>query len=153
MIIKKIIKCVAIISRIRYFTNINSLKLIYYALVYPYLAYVNLIWGNTYKSRIKKLAHVQKKIVRLMTFKSYVDYSEPIFNGLKIFNLYKLNDYLTSMYMFRYIHLRNLPELLTNYFITNKEIHCHNTRNSSLLHKKCYSIQIIFIRAMVRISF
>jgi hypothetical protein len=43
---KKIVKCTAILSRIRHFTNINSLKLIYYALVYPYLIYGNLVWGN-----------------------------------------------------------------------------------------------------------
>ena len=47
LITKKIIKCSAIISRIRHFTNLNSLKVIYYALVYPYLTYGNLIWGNT----------------------------------------------------------------------------------------------------------
>ena len=40
------------------------------------------------------------------------------------------------MFMFRYFHPKNLPELFTNYFLTNKEIHDHNTRNSSLLHKK-----------------
>ena len=45
LITKKIIKCSAIISRIRHFTNLNSLKVIYYALVYPYLTYGNLIWG------------------------------------------------------------------------------------------------------------
>jgi hypothetical protein len=71
-----------------------------------------------------------------MTFKSYFDHSEPIFNELQIFNLYKINNYLTSIFMFRYFHLQNLPELFTNYFFTNKEIHNHNTRNSSLLHKK-----------------
>ena len=31
-----------------------------------------------------------------MTFKSYSDHTEPIFNDLKILNLYKLNEYLTS---------------------------------------------------------
>ncbi len=61
---KKIGKCTAILSRIRHFTNINSLKLIYYALVYPYLIYGNLVWGNAYK--FKKLVNIQKKIVRLM---------------------------------------------------------------------------------------
>ena len=73
-----------------------------------------------------------------MTFKSYMDHSEPTFNDLKILNLFKINDYLTSMFMFRYVHLKNLPELYTNYFITNKEIHNHNIRHSSLLHKKCF---------------
>ena len=86
---KKITKCAAIISKIRHYTNLNSLKLIYYALVYPYLIYGNLIWGNTYKSRIQKLVNIQKKIVRLMTFKSYFDSSEPIFKDLQILNLLK----------------------------------------------------------------
>jgi hypothetical protein len=71
-----------------------------------------------------------------MTFKSYFDHSEPIFCHLKILSLYKINFYLTSMFMFRYYHLKNLPELFTNYFLTNNEVHNHNTRNSSLLHKK-----------------
>jgi hypothetical protein len=42
LITKKVVKCAAIISKIRHFTNLNSLKLIYYALVYPYLTYGNL---------------------------------------------------------------------------------------------------------------
>ena len=50
------------------------MQLIYYTLVYPYLTYGNLIWGNTYKSRIQKLVNIEKKIVRLMTFKSYFDH-------------------------------------------------------------------------------
>ena len=71
-----------------------------------------------------------------MTFKSYSDHTEPIFNDLKILNLYKLNEYLTSSFMFRYFHLHNLPEIFTNYFMTNKDIHNYNKRNAFLLHKK-----------------
>ena len=99
LISKKIIKCAAIISRIRHFTNLNSLKLIYYALVYPYLTYGNLIWGNADKSHIQKLVNIQKKVVRLMAFKSYSEHTEPIFNDLKILNLSKLNEYLTSSFI------------------------------------------------------
>ena len=133
---KKIIKCAAIISKIRHFTNLNSLKLIYYALAYPYLTYGDLVWGSTYKSRIEKLVSIQKKIVRLMTFKSHFDHSEPIYHELQILNLNKVNDYLTSLFTFRYFHLQNLPEIFNNYFSTNEKIHNHNTRNYSLLHKK-----------------
>ena len=136
LIAKKIIKCAAIISRIRHFTNLNSLKLIYYALVYPYLTYGNLIWGNAYKSHIRKLVNIQKKIVRLITFKSYSEHTDPIFFELKILNMYKLNEYLTSSFMFRYFHLQNLPEFFTDYFMSNKDFHNYNTRNASLLHKK-----------------
>ena len=107
MISKKIIKSAGLITRIRHFINLNALKLIYYALVYPYLIYGNLIWGNTYKKRIQKLMNIQKKIVRLMTFKSYLEHTEPIFCDLKILNIYKINDYLTSLFMFRYHYIKN----------------------------------------------
>ena len=79
LIAKKITKTTGIIAKIRHFTNLNARKLIYYALVYPYLIYDNIIWGNTYKNRLKKIMNIQKKIVRLMTFNSYLAHSEPIF--------------------------------------------------------------------------
>ena len=112
-----------------------SLIVVYYALVYPYLIYGNLIWGNTYKSRVQKLLNVQKKIIRLMTFKSYLEHTEPIFKELGFLNIFQINDSLTAMFMFRYYHLKNLPEIFENYFVTNNQIHQHNTRNASKLHK------------------
>jgi hypothetical protein len=39
--------------------------------------------------------------------------------------------------MLRYFHLQNLPEIFNKYFLSNKDIHNYNTRNASLLHKKC----------------
>lgn len=38
-ITKKVIKSAGITSKIRHFTNLNTLKPVYYALVYPYLIY------------------------------------------------------------------------------------------------------------------
>jgi hypothetical protein len=37
LIAKKVIKSAGVVEKIRHFTNLNALKLIYYALVYPYL--------------------------------------------------------------------------------------------------------------------
>ena len=68
-----------------------------------------------------------------MTFKSYFDSSEPIFKDLKILNLFKINTYLTSLFMIRYFYIQNLPEIFEN--MSNREIHNYNTRNSSLQHK------------------
>ena len=79
--------------------------------------------------------NVQKKIVRLMTFNSYMEHSKPIFENLKILNIFKINDYLTSLFMFRYHYIKNLPEVFINYFVSNDQIHKHNTRNASKLHK------------------
>ncbi len=46
--------------------------------------------------------NIQKKIVRLMTFKSYLEHTEPIFKELVLPDIFKINDYLTAMFMFRY---------------------------------------------------
>ena len=71
-----------------------------------------------------------------MTFKSYFVSSDPIFKDLKILNIFKINEYLTSLFIIRYFYLQNLPEIFDNYFLSNKEIHNHNTRDSLRLHKK-----------------
>ena len=45
-----------------------------------------------------------------MTFKSYFEHSEPPFNDLQILDLYKINSYLTCLFMFRYYILQNLGQ-------------------------------------------
>ena len=113
---KKTIEAAALIAKLRHYTNKNTLKLIYYALVYPYLTYGNLIWGNTYQTKLQKILNVQKKIVRLISFKSYLEHSNPLFHNLKILNIFKINDYLCSLFMYRYKYSNNLPEFFNDYF-------------------------------------
>jgi hypothetical protein len=38
--------------------------------------------------------------------------------------------------MFRYHHLKNLPEEFDNFFVTSNQIHQHDTRNSNKFHKR-----------------
>jgi hypothetical protein len=90
-----------------------------------------LIWGNTYKTRIQKILNIQNKIVRLITFRSYSEHTEPIFKELRILDIFKINHYLTALFMYRYYGLKNFPEAFENYFVTNNEIHNYNTRNAT----------------------
>ena len=134
-ICKTILKFTGLISKLRHFTNLNTIKLTYYALIYPYLTYGNLAWGNTYPSKIEKLFRIQKKIIRLMKFKSYTEHTKPLFNDLKILNIFKINDYLTSLFMYRCNYTNDLPDIFNGYFIKNSNIYEHCTRNSKKLHK------------------
>ena len=133
-VFKNIMKSAGLIAKLRHYTNRNTLKLIYYALSYPYLTYGNLVWGNTYPTRLQKIMNVQKKIVRLICFKSYMDHSEPLFLDLQILNIYKLNDYLCNIFMYRINNSPILPEFYNSYFKLNNEIHNYNTRNSTKFH-------------------
>ena len=126
-------KSTGLIAKLRHFTNRNTLKLIYYALAYPYLTYGNLVLGNISHKIAKVIMNVQKKIVRLICFKSYTDHSEPLFLDLKILDIYKINDYLCSIFMYRFNYCQNLSDFYSNYFKQNNEFHSYNTRNSTKL--------------------
>ena len=54
--------------------------------------------------------------IRFIYYKLFTLY---IFKELGILDIFKINDYLTAMFMFRYHHLKNLPEVFENYFLTN----------------------------------
>jgi hypothetical protein len=51
-----------------------------------------------------------------MNFKSYFEHTEPLFQKLKILNIFKINDYLSCLFMYRFKHLQNLPEFFNGYF-------------------------------------
>ena len=59
-IIKKIKRSIGILSKLRYYVNINILKNLYYSLIYPFLTNGIIIWGNTYQTTIQPLFVLQK---------------------------------------------------------------------------------------------
>ena len=60
----------------------------------------------------KNFECTEKNCYRLISFKSYLDHSNPLFHDLKILNILKINDYLCSLFMCRYKYFNNLPEFL-----------------------------------------
>ena len=67
--------------------------------------------------------------------KSCLEQTEPIFKDFNILDIFKINDYLTAMFMFQYHHLKNLPEEFDHFSVADNQIHQRNTRNSFKLHK------------------
>ena len=60
-----------ILSKLRHYVDINTLKMLYYALIYPYLMYCVTSWGGAPKTTLSPLVRLQKKAIRLMTFNTY----------------------------------------------------------------------------------
>ena len=50
----KIAKNTGIINKLRNYLDISMLKQLYYALIYPYINYGVISWGNTYTSKLEK---------------------------------------------------------------------------------------------------
>ena len=47
-------------SKLRYCIDLNMLKQVYYSLIFPYINYGLMSWGNTYATKLKKVKIVPK---------------------------------------------------------------------------------------------
>ena len=113
---KKIKRSIGAISKVRHFVRLDILKSLYYALVYPYLTYRLVVWGNTHPSSLNPLFILQKKIVRLITFSHYKDHTNPLFINLKIVKLRDLVFLLSATFIYNF-HNNNLPDFLNPFFL------------------------------------
>ena len=98
-ITKKIKRSVSILSKIHYFVSIDILKNLYYSLIYPFLIYGIIAWGNTYRTTINPLYILQKKAVCIMSFSNFGEYSSPLFKLLNIVKLCDLVRFHTSVFV------------------------------------------------------
>ena len=64
----KLAKNLGILSKLRYYIDLNILKQIYYALVYPYFSYGILAWGCASKTRLDCLRIKHNKCLRTIFF-------------------------------------------------------------------------------------
>ena len=66
---KKISRSIGIMYKLRPYLPLNVMKSIYYSLVYSHLIYAIEVWGAAFKTELNKLFVLQKRAVRLMTYK------------------------------------------------------------------------------------
>jgi hypothetical protein len=130
-IASKIAKNIGIISRVSYLIPANIRLTLYYSLIYPYLAYGNMIWASNYEHRLQRIKILQKRIIRLITGSPYNTHTNPLFKHLGILKLLQIRQKQTCEFMHRYSY-NTLPNIYTNFFTSSSDFHSYNTRNLSL---------------------
>ena len=110
-----------------------SLINLYYSFTYPYMIYCNHVWGNNYPSNLEKMKKSQKKLVRIITCSPYRAHTGPLFLANRLLNVNGINDYVIGIFMYNYLH-GDTPNVFTDYFICNRDIHHHETRGSDDLN-------------------
>ena len=109
-----------------HFVSQAILVQVYYSIIYCFLVYGVLIWGNTYKTNIQPLVILQKKAVRIITFSDFKAHSSPLFKNL---SLLKLPD-IIKLYTASFVHQYNkgtLPENFNNSFTSVRSKHQYST--------------------------
>ena len=125
MISLKISRAIGILHRIKYYVPQKTLTTVYHALITPHLNYHLLSWGYENANILK----LQKKAVRIITKSHFLAHTEPLFKDLKILNITDLHSCLQMKFLYKFFHSELPNYFLHDTFITNEQIHHHNTRN------------------------
>ena len=118
------------LSKMRYLVTLDVLINLYYTLIYPFLIYGLVVWGNTYPTNIKLLFILKKRTTRMVTFSKFDKHSSQLFKLANILNFFDLVTFHVSIFMFKF-HNKLLPAVLGNYFLLTSKVHNYNTRLSS----------------------
>ena len=110
--------------------NLKILSLNSY--IYPYLTYCVEVWRSASKCHLNSLFLLQKKIIRIMTFSSFLAHTDPIFEDLAILPLDKIFIDRIAITMFN-VEYELLPKSVIQMFSKNRDIHSHDTRDRNLL--------------------
>ena len=107
--------------------NLQMLKQLYYSLIYPYLNYGIMSWGNTYTTHLSKIRTAQNKCVRNIFFAHKREDASTYFNLLGILNVD--NVFKLKIAIFTYKILNNLiPSVFANSISIASTCHSYNTR-------------------------
>ena len=91
------------------------------------------VWGNAPRSHLDPLLKLQKRAVRIIYGAKYREHTSPLFQNLKIMNLYNIYIYNILLIMFKHHHGK-LPTIFDSFFTRNNEVHSYDTRQSNNLH-------------------
>ena len=93
--------------KIRPYVFSKTLLTLYYSLIYPHIIYGIEVWGSCNNSLLNRLITLQKRAVRVITFKDkrQTDYSfpasNPLFIKLKILKVYCIFKMYISRFVFK----------------------------------------------------
>ena len=88
---KKVSNACGALYKIRNCVNVDTLIEVYYALVYSYLRYGVMVWGQAAESALQPLVTLLNRVVRIMTFAPFgiIDL-DPIYKYLNILDMPKI---------------------------------------------------------------
>ena len=99
-ICSKVSRSIGVLSKLRKFLPFNAMRSLYHTLIYPYLIYCNLSWGNTFQSHLKPLEILQKRAIRVINGLQFRAHTSEYFYSSKLLKLSDINLYRQAQYVY-----------------------------------------------------
>ena len=142
---KKLSRAVGILYKLRPFVNTKIMKNVYYALFYSYVVYAIEVWGSACETILTKIAILQKRVIRLLTYKDQFPpipgpliHTSPLFSEMGIL---KIKD-IFAMQISKFIHKCINSNIIGNFdkwFVLNSDVHYHKTRSNYNISEMRYT--------------
>ena len=81
---KKLAVSIGVLSKLRHFVPMGILIRLYYSIIFPFLIYSVIVWGNTYQSNLHPIVVLQKKAICIITFSAFREHTSPLFKKLNL---------------------------------------------------------------------
>ena len=131
---KKVSRAIGVLYKLRPYVTAKILTSVYYAIVYPFLLYGIVVWGNASKALLEPIHIMQKKIVRMITFKDNyptvpgpLAHTPPLFHKLKMLKIYDIYKVQVGNFVFESVNDIGPSQSIIK-FTRASEIHDHDTR-------------------------
>ena len=125
----KITKNIGILYKLRYYVSMNTLKQLYYTLIYPCINHGLMSWGTACQTKLKKIKISHNNYLRCIFFADKREITTPYFTLLEIFkleNIFKLKSG-SLVHKLQY-NKKETPPALHDLVSLASDIHKYNTR-------------------------
>ena len=128
-----------ILAKLRYYVTADVLKTIYYAFFDSHMKYACHIWGQVQNKTFDMIQRAQNKALRIISFKQFMEPSEPLYNQLKIISEWHI---ILNNCLFVFDNLtNNLSHLFDQFF---KPFYL------TTISGGCNSIYLIFLKLILK---
>ena len=126
----KISKGVGILSKLKYMLPMCILKLIYNAIISPYISYCNIVWGGTYSNRLNSIRVLQNRAIRRISGNDQSLHTSQLHYKTNCLNLFDIHKFQVGSFMHSWF-TNKLPFVSNNYFSYQNKIHPHYTQSAN----------------------
>ena len=115
----------ALLLKIRNYVNMKTLRNIYFAMFDSHLSYSCIVWAQTINT-VRRLVILQKRALRIMSFKDQLFHSSPLFSSN---NILTLGDKITLeniLFVSKSIN-RQVPSICYDWFTFSGNLHRYET--------------------------
>ena len=124
-LVTKVSKSSFLLSKLRHYVDLSTLKMLYYSIVYSHLNYCVSAWGGAPRTTLQPLNVIQKRIIRIITMSNFRCHTTPLFYNLEILTI-------TDIYNLKlgilFHNITNNKFTGENNLISINSIHNYNTR-------------------------